>query len=74
MHVIYVDPDQMTPERIEREIQRHTGRSIRFTPGEYEVARLKNVGDFETSAREIALREPGTGTGASAVKFRYQSE
>jgi hypothetical protein len=72
MHVIYVDPDEMTPERIEREIRRHTGRSIRFTPGEYEVARLADIGDFETSAREVARREPGTGP--SAVKFRCQSE
>jgi hypothetical protein len=72
LHVIYVDPEEMTPERIEREIQRHTGQSIRFTPGDYEVARLKNIGDFETSAREVALREPGTGP--SAVIFRCQSE
>ena len=72
MHVIYVDPDEMTCERIEREIQRHTGRSIRFTPGEYEVARLRDIGEFETSAREVALREPGRGP--NGVKFRCQSE
>lgn len=72
MEVIYVDPREMTQERIEQEIRKHTGHSIRFTPGEYEVARLKNVGDFEKSACEVALRQPGTGP--NAVILRCQSE
>jgi hypothetical protein len=70
--VLYIDPDEMTPERIEREIRERTGHAIRFTAGEYEVARLNSLDDLDDSARRLAARERGTGP--SAVTFRCQSE
>jgi hypothetical protein len=70
--VLYLDPDELTPDRIEREIRERTGHIIRFTPGDYEVARLNRLEDLDDSTRQLAARERGTGP--SAVIFRCQSE
>ncbi len=70
--MIQVDPADLTRERIEDIVRKHTGHSIHLEPGTYRATRLNGIGGFGDSVR--ALTEHTTDGGASAVVFRCQSE
>jgi hypothetical protein len=69
---IKVDPQTLTPERIEQVIREHTGHDIRLEPGSYTVARLDSVDQFDAAATRLASSDAPQP--ANAVIFRCQSE
>jgi len=68
---IKVDPQSLTPERIEQVIKEQTGRDIRLEPGSYSVARLDAIDQFDATATRLAAIDT---TPANSVIFRCQSE
>jgi hypothetical protein len=41
--VVRLSPEEITPERLEKIVQEHTGHSIRLQPGTYRVLPIENV-------------------------------
>jgi hypothetical protein len=69
---IKVDPQTLTPERIEQIVKEQTGHDIRLEPGSYSVARIDSIEQFDDSATRLASIDAPQP--ANAVTFRCQSE
>lgn len=50
---VYVDPDELTAERIEQVVATQTGEEIRLEPGEYRTARINDLSEWEEVAAEL---------------------
>lgn len=50
---VYVDPDELTPERIEQAVASRTGQEIHLTPGEYRVTRISDLSEWEQAADDL---------------------
>jgi hypothetical protein len=64
--VVRLSPQEITPERLEKIVQEHTGRSIRLQPGSYRVLPIENVDklcdetleQLQTESREMRVVFP----------------
>lgn len=50
---VYVDPDELTPERIEQVVSSRTGEQIQLRPGEYRTARINDLSEWEQAAADL---------------------
>ena len=53
---VYVDPDELTAERIEQVVATQTGEEIRLEPGEYRTARINDLSEWEEVAAELEVK------------------
>lgn len=51
---VHVDPDELTPERLEEIIAEHTGKSVSIESSELQTRQLSRIDEFERAAAELA--------------------
>jgi hypothetical protein len=50
---VYVDPGELTSERIEQVVASRTGQEIHLKPGEYRVTRINDLSEWEQAAADL---------------------
>lgn len=60
---VYVDPEELTPERIEQVVASRTGEEIHLAPGAYRVTRINDLSEWEQAADDLE-RAPASPTPA----------
>jgi hypothetical protein len=63
---VYVDPEDLTRERVEQVVASQTGQEIHLEPGEYRVTRIKNLSEWDQAAAELENTPPSA---TDAVPF-----
>lgn len=55
---VYVDPEDLTRERVEQVVASQTGQEIRLEPGEYRVTRINDLSEWDQAAADLENSPP----------------